>query len=88
MVQKLSQAFGDDVRVLGENAGLHVLVEFPHRELDASAIEACRGAGLDLDWVEETALISGRNRNRIVIGYGSLTDDEIDDGVRRLRSIV
>ena len=88
MVQKLSQAFGDDVRVLGENAGLHVLVEFPHRELDASAIEDCRGAGLDLDWVEETALISGRNRNRIVIGYGSLTDDEIDDGVRRLRSIL
>jgi DNA-binding transcriptional MocR family regulator len=34
------------------------------------------------------AILKGRHRNRIVIGYGSLSPAEIDDGVRRLRDVL
>ena len=88
LVRAVQGSLGGAARVLGENAGLHLLLQFPDRPFDAATIERLRSEGLEIDWVEESAIVKGRHRNEIVMGYGSLSEEEIDDGVRRLAELL
>ncbi len=88
VVRAVEACFGASARVLGQSAGLHLLLELTARELDGATIERLRSAGLEIDWVEESAVRKGGHRGQIVIGYGNLSEEEIEAGVRRLAELL
>lgn len=88
LITALHAAFGDQIRISGENAGLHLLAEFQDRVFTSSDFEELKQAGVIVDWVEDYALCSGNHENRVVLGYGGLTAEEIQVGVDIIKRVL
>jgi GntR family transcriptional regulator/MocR family aminotransferase len=84
LIDCLKTAFGSHIEISGEIAGLHMLVSFDRdiREEDKALLSA---NGVEVDYAEDYAIIKGRFRNRLVLGYGNLGKADIEEGVRRLK---
>lgn len=84
LVDSLVAAF-PDCTILGQAAGMHLVVELKNLRFDEQCITRIEEQGVRVYPVEEFALVKGRHLHQIVIGYGSLTVDEIREGVARLK---
>ncbi len=84
LIQCLEETFGDSLQISGEYAGLHLLVSFK-RELGEADIQNIEEQGLEVDYVEEYALVKGKHSNQLVLGYGGLSTAQLEDGVGRLK---
>ncbi|QNK56862.1 PLP-dependent aminotransferase family protein [Paenibacillus sp. PAMC21692] len=71
-------------RILGESAGMHLVVEVPGIRFTEERMARIALEGVHVYAVEHYALVRGRHENRIVMGYGGLTPQDIADGVERL----
>lgn len=83
LIDCMQDMFGDHIQVTGEDAGMHLLVNF-NRELNTEDFHEMERAGVEADWAEDYAVIKGKNRNRLVLGYGELNFRQIEEGVKRL----
>jgi GntR family transcriptional regulator / MocR family aminotransferase len=90
----LARACGDDVTVVGADAGLHVVVwlnRVPRaREDDLLARAAAVGLGLyPVSPLYDAASVASRpNSAGLVMGYASLGEREIERGVQRLAAVL
>lgn len=73
-----------EARILGESAGMHLVVEVPGVRFTEDVISRIHAAGVQVYAVEHYAMIRGHHENRIVMGYGGLTAEAIADGVKLL----
>ncbi len=87
LIRYLTDAFGSRMEITGESAGMHLLASFDHA-LTEPELQALEKLGVEIDSVEDYALVKGRNRNRIVLGYGGLTHAQMEEGVRRIKSAI
>jgi GntR family transcriptional regulator/MocR family aminotransferase len=94
LLASLSKAFGDDVTVVGADAGLHVVVwlnRVPRaREDDLLARAAAGGLGLYpvIALYDPASVASRPEIAGVVMGYASLGEREIDQGVQRLAAVL
>lgn len=79
------QRYFKDVTILGQAAGMHLVVEFPNVLFTEAVLERLKKHGVVVYPVEHYALQKGFHQNQIVMGYGSLTEDSIEEGVKRLQ---
>jgi GntR family transcriptional regulator/MocR family aminotransferase len=84
LIHCLEEAFGDSISISGEYAGLHLLVSFG-RELTETDYRNIDEQDVEVDYVEDYALVKGRYTNQIVLGYGGLSLAQITEGVQRLK---
>jgi GntR family transcriptional regulator/MocR family aminotransferase len=80
----LSAAFGAGIRICGENAGLHLVVEFQDRSFEVTDMERLLENGVVVDWVEDYAVGKGCHRHQLVLGYGGLGPEQLALGVERI----
>jgi GntR family transcriptional regulator/MocR family aminotransferase len=89
LVEALDREFGPRARVLGASAGLHVLVRLEDlgRRDVRRLREACRARGVG---VYPAAPFYARppDRAELLLGYASLDESAIREGLRRLREAV
>lgn len=86
LIKELTSAFGDEIRIVGQNAGLHMLVLFEHRMLTERDFERMESHGVAADWSKDYCLTDQSDyRNGIILGYGALDDGQIIEGIKRLR---
>jgi GntR family transcriptional regulator/MocR family aminotransferase len=88
LIEALGRAFGDRVRIRGDDAGLHLLLEFVDRSFRQADLERLAERGVKVEWVEDYACRKGLHRNRLVLGYGGLQTDRIRAGVLRLKAAI
>jgi GntR family transcriptional regulator/MocR family aminotransferase len=88
LISALKEAFGEKIRIRGEHAGLHLLVEFQDRSFGPPDFENFRNAGVIVEWVEDYTIRKGNCCNQLVMGYGGLTKEELLLGVERLRMTI
>ena len=43
------------------------------------------GNGVEVDYAEDYAIIKGKHKGKLVLGYGNLDKAQIEEGVRRLK---
>lgn len=84
LIRELKASF-PGVRVLGNSTGLHLIAEFPGLDFSDQLIKKISDGGLQVYPVEFHALLKGKNTDKIIIGYGHLGENEITEGIRRLR---
>ena len=84
MIACLNAAFGASIIISGDNAGLYLMVTLP-RSLTQEDFAAFERTGIDADYVEDYALIKGKHENQLVLGFGNLSMEKIEEGVRRLK---
>ncbi|TJY44078.1 PLP-dependent aminotransferase family protein [Cohnella pontilimi] len=87
LIDALKRHFGDDAVIRGDEAGMHIQVEFP---LAPDNIDWLRSVeyGVKVHGVEDYCLVKGRRTHQILLGYGNVRDEEIDEGIGRLHRFV
>jgi GntR family transcriptional regulator/MocR family aminotransferase len=73
-----------EAQILGESAGMHLVVELPDQRFTERTMRRIHEAGVQVYAVEHYALLKGKHEHQIVMGYGGLTADAIQEGVVRL----
>ncbi len=88
LLDSLKQSFGTKWRAYGDDAGLHLTVEFPGLRFDDPFRKTALEKGINLAPVELHCVEKGRHQDKLLIGYGHLTPEEIRKGIRVLQDFI
>ncbi|MFP3390394.1 PLP-dependent aminotransferase family protein [Brevibacillus sp. SIMBA_040] len=88
LTDALRQAFGEQVCIWGESAGLHIVVSFAGITFTHEHFAALEANGVRLYPVEEHAIIKGRHEDKVIIGYGNVSEEQIQEGISRMKSVL
>jgi GntR family transcriptional regulator/MocR family aminotransferase len=87
LVRALKHHFGERVEILGENTGMHLMVRLQTKWSDQEVVERAKREGVGVVSASLYYLKNGRP-DEFVIGYASLSERKIQEGIRRLAKIV
>jgi GntR family transcriptional regulator/MocR family aminotransferase len=87
LVRALETHFGDRVTVLGENAGMHLMIRLRSKFTDEQVVTRAQSAGVGI--VSARIYYLGDNRtDEFVLGYAALSERRIREGIRRLAGVL
>ena len=84
----LKKAFTNRINIFGASTGLHLIAEFQELTFTKPLIEEISHFGVKVYSVEDHAIVKGRHENRLILGYGHLTKEELKVGVSRLKQAI
>ncbi|WP_088834171.1 MocR-like pyridoxine biosynthesis transcription factor PdxR [Paenibacillus tyrfis] len=84
LIDCLRSAFPGQVNIIGDSTGLHLVAEFPGRRFDEEAVRRIKRMGVKVYLVEEHANDKEAHRSRLILGYGHLPKEDIQEGIARL----
>ncbi len=84
LLDSIAHTFDREWHVYGDEAGLHLTVEFPGLSFDGDFRKSALEAGIDITPVEYHCIEKGTHRNKLLIGYGHLDPEEIRRGIELL----
>jgi GntR family transcriptional regulator/MocR family aminotransferase len=87
VVTTLKNHFGEHASILGDNAGINVLVRFQTDLSDEEIVTGCLRLGVGLKSTSDYYLGEG-TPGEFLINYGGLRDEEIIEGLRRLALVI
>ncbi len=86
LIESLDSFFPGQVRILGNSAGLHLTAEFQNVIFSEQTLKKALEHGVRIYPVEQHAICNNMHLNRIILGYGNLTKEKVEEGIRRLRT--
>jgi GntR family transcriptional regulator / MocR family aminotransferase len=87
LVNALSIHFPDS-KILGHAAGMHLVVEIPSVNFNSELMDWIKEFSIQIYPVEHYSIIRGLHKHKIVLGYGGLSVEKIQEGVSRLSSAI
>ncbi len=84
LLDSMTETFGTGFKVYGDNAGLHVAIEFPGFRFDDQYRKSALNKGIAVTPMEYHCIEKGRHMNKLILGYGHLDQDEIRNGTKIL----
>ena len=84
LIKCLEAAFPGQFTVLGKSTGLHVVVEFKFKVTN-NMLGSLKKHRIRIFPVDVHSISRGSHANKFIFGYGNLTEEEIDEGVRRIK---
>jgi GntR family transcriptional regulator/MocR family aminotransferase len=87
LVQALEELFGDRVTIFGEQAGIHVMVQFSVGLTGAEILKRSKAAGVGL-MAALPHYLQGGNDTAFILGYGELSEGAIAVGISRLAQVL
>jgi GntR family transcriptional regulator/MocR family aminotransferase len=88
LLDSLTETFGDRWRPWGDASGLHLAAAFDGMRFDDAFLEEAKRQGIRITTVEAHCIEKGRHVDKLLLGYGHLTPEEIRSGVERLKALV
>ncbi|WP_123040569.1 PLP-dependent aminotransferase family protein [Cohnella candidum] len=88
LLASLRQWFGSDVETDGDAAGLHLVADFSGVRFDDALTEAIKERGVLVYPAESFAIRKGRYESKLILGFGNVTERQIEDGVRTLADVL
>jgi GntR family transcriptional regulator/MocR family aminotransferase len=86
-VDKLKETFGNRISILGDNAGINVLVRFNTECSDEELIQRCVEQGIGLSNTKKYYI--GQHRpNEFLLNYAGLKEEDLLEGIRVIASIL
>ena len=80
----LEKHFGHRIKILGSSTGLHLVAQFRDLQFNDSFFAGLEQAGARFYPVGLHALQPEQHKDKILIGYGNLSTDEITRGIATL----
>jgi GntR family transcriptional regulator / MocR family aminotransferase len=87
VVRACLQYLGGNVNLLGEDAGLHVMVRFKTSLSDRELMERFQQAEVRLTSTKRFYIDEPADNSEFVLGFGDLSEKEIDEGISRIAEI-
>lgn len=85
LINTLRQHFSDQVEILGDATGLHLVARFPSIKFTPEIIAAIESSGVHVYPVERHAIVKDRHLNEIILGYGHLSPAQIERGIEQIK---
>jgi GntR family transcriptional regulator / MocR family aminotransferase len=87
LLEAIENYLGNRVTVIGQKAGLHLLLDF--KEIQAVTIkQKAKESGVKLYLTEKFWFEKPRSEHLIMVGFGGLTEEDIQTGIKRIASIL
>lgn len=83
--QHLLEQFSEQIRIIGDSTGLHLVAEFQRIQFTASVMQRIEQQQVKVYPVSNYALDQQSYQQQIVLGYGNLTLNQISTGIQRLQ---
>lgn len=87
LVKALKKYFGKRAKILGEKAGIHVMVSFKTNLSDEEIIKSAAKVGVAMMSAKPHYLTT-HSKSEFIFGYGELTETQLKEGIRRLAEII
>jgi GntR family transcriptional regulator/MocR family aminotransferase len=85
LIQSIQKYFGPQVHLIGQGAGLHVVLELiGNSHSEEELIHRAQEKEVRLLSLSSTYLNQRGKSSQIMLGFGSMSSDEIDQGVKLL----
>jgi GntR family transcriptional regulator/MocR family aminotransferase len=85
LLQSIQHHFGSQVNIIGQGAGLHVVLELVGNSLnEGELINRAQERDVRLLPLSSTYLHNSGNNSQIMLGFGSMSSNEIDRGIELL----
>lgn len=88
LIMHLRQQFSDQIEIVGDATGLHLVARFPQVTFTPETIAAIEHVGVRVYSVEQHAISKGRHLHDIILGYGHLSLAQIEQGVEQLKLVL
>ncbi len=85
LIRCLQDTFQDQIAISGDSTGLYVVVAFQNLIFSDDLMERIEEHDVRIYRVEDHAILKGRHRHKILVGYGASDAENIQEGVRRLK---
>ncbi|WP_445489975.1 MocR-like pyridoxine biosynthesis transcription factor PdxR [Niallia sp. 03133] len=72
-------------KIIGKAAGMHLVVEIPNVDFTKEICDKITSFGVRIYPVEQYSMKKGEHKDKIVMGYGGLTAEQIKKGVKLLK---
>nr|WP_240903764.1 PLP-dependent aminotransferase family protein [Chengkuizengella sediminis] len=83
----LVKQFGNQVNILGDSTGLHLIAEFENISFTEEIVQnILKEHQVKIYPVEHHAIQKGKHLNKIILGYGNLEEEKLEKGISRLRA--
>ncbi|MBQ7920552.1 MAG: PLP-dependent aminotransferase family protein [Lachnospiraceae bacterium] len=79
------EPFRKNFEITGENAGLHILLTAKGSGMEKELIHSAENEGIKVYGLSESSIEGEADRKTIILGYGGLTEEEIIQGMERLK---
>ncbi|KOY84164.1 PLP-dependent aminotransferase family protein [Lysinibacillus macroides] len=86
LLTAISVHFSAEFQVIGEKSGLHIVIKLPNRLSEARAIQLAEEIGIHV-YPCATSYQHKTSEAMVIIGYGGLTLQQINDGIARLAAV-
>ena len=87
LISSIHELMKDRVRIYGKNAGLHILLEVNNGMTEKELIESAKKVDVKVYSVSEYWInLQSYSDNMVLIGFGSLSEEEITAGIKLLAS--
>ncbi|BAY87228.1 GntR family transcriptional regulator [Calothrix parasitica NIES-267] len=87
LVKALKKHFGKRVKILGEKAGIHLMVCFKTNLSDQEIIQRAAKVGVGM-MSANPHYLTNHPRGEFIFGYGELTESQLQQGILRLAEII
>jgi len=81
---ELLRPFGERFEITGENAGLHLLLTSRNGESEEMLIQKAAEQSVKIYGLSESIIGEVRGSSTVIIGYGGLSEEQLQEGVERL----
>ena len=80
------KVFGDKVKIMGGNAGMHLMVKFKFDMTDEEVVSRAEKSGIKLVGLSKHRIGENPESSEacILIGYGNISEDRIEEGIKIL----
>jgi GntR family transcriptional regulator/MocR family aminotransferase len=83
LVQALKDRFGEQATILGEKAGIHLMVRLHAQLTDEEIIQRAAQVGVGM-MSAQPQYLKANQPGEFIFGYGELTEEQLQEGIRRL----
>lgn len=85
LIQSIERHFGDQVKILGQGAGLHVVLEFTtSRFNEQDLITRAREKDVRVFPISDTYQSDNHHPSRVLLGFGSMSPAKLAEGIELL----
>jgi GntR family transcriptional regulator / MocR family aminotransferase len=86
LIENITKHLGEEFEVMGDAAGIHIIIKLPDRLNESTAIELAKSKGIEIDSVS-TSYQYHKPSHQVMLGYGAPNLDEIQRGVTLLGNV-
>lgn len=87
LVQALNAHFGEKVNILGEKAGIHLMVKLHTQLTDAEIIQRAAQLGVGI-MSAQSCYLNANQQGEFIFGYSELTEQQIQAGISTLAQVL